>query len=165
MIRPLRAIGASVAVALATVASPAHAELEWGEGGGSWSGYTPAALDGDLSLYLVRDEDEAKLLPDTRKGQFWTKVDHTKDKSVTPRHSMLLVSVDCAENTYAIRSATSYTAEGNVARSLYETFYAHRPAVPESAIGETVRYACTRDSALRRDLDEAATADDTRHGT
>lgn len=119
--------------ALVALVLPSAAQAEWLSIGSSVA---------DAEYYM--DGDRIKSVSGRR--QAWVKVDHSRDRSVTYRESMRLLSFDCGKQTYKLLYASNTDSYGkqvssfNYSDSAYGVGYV--PIVPESMAETIGKVAC-----------------------
>ena len=80
------------------------------------------------------------------KKQAWVQLDHSKNRSVSWRKSLQLMSFDCSASTYRTLSVIAYDAYGKVVTSKNYSDYGYGvgydPLVPESMAESVSSIAC-----------------------
>lgn len=118
-------------IALGMIATPAHAE--WVSIGSATNG-----------TEWFMDWNRIKTVGN--KKQAWVQLDHSKNRSVSWRKSLHLISFDCAASTYKTLSAISYDAYGKVVTSKNYPDYGYGvgydPLVPETMAESASSVAC-----------------------
>lgn len=116
---------------LAAITTPAHAE--WVSIGSATNG-----------TEWFMDWNRIKTLGG--KKQAWIQMDHSKNRSVTWRRSLQLMSFDCSASTYRTLSFIAYDAYGKVVTSKSYPDYGYGvgydPLVPESMAESASLVAC-----------------------
>lgn len=113
---------------------------------------TPAALQADWKQIGSTVDDSVYFMDPERikvvgtKKHVWVKVDHSRDRSVTYRESMRLLSFDCDKQQSKLLYYNSTDSYGKSVKSQnfpdYGSSIGYSPIVPDS-IGETIsRLAC-----------------------
>jgi len=120
-----------ICLGLATIAAPAHAE--WVSIGSATNG-----------TEWFMDANRIKTVGS--KKQAWIQLDHSRNRSVSWRQTLQLISFDCSASKYRTLSIIAYDAYGKVVSSENYTDYSYSvgydPLVPESMAESASLVAC-----------------------
>ena len=120
-------------LALAATIVPSGAHAEWMRIGSSTSG----------SVWYL---DPARVKSVGGKPQAWIQVDSSKDKSVSWRRALQLISFDCDSQKYRLLSYVDYDSYGKVIASNNFTDYGYgigyEPIIPETMVEDVARLVC-----------------------
>lgn len=68
--------------------------------------------DAQGTVFYILRTDVEKAVAGGTDNRFWVKMDHSKDKTVSARKTMMYFSMDCVQQTTTVLSATTYYANG-----------------------------------------------------